>query len=74
MVLVADRDPVSGRLLASHLARRGFRATHTTLGREALGLARAGGLRAVVVDVTWTTCRATSWSPSSRRWLRGSTW
>jgi DNA-binding NtrC family response regulator len=51
MVLVADRDAVSGRLLASHLARRGFRAAHTTLGREALGLARAGGLRAVVVDV-----------------------
>ena len=52
LLLVVDADDEAGRVLADHLTRRGFRTTHTALGQDALDLAHAGRLRAVIVDVT----------------------
>jgi DNA-binding NtrC family response regulator len=51
LILVVDGDAAAGQTLAEHLTRRGFRVTHTSLGRDALDLARAGRLRAAIVDV-----------------------
>jgi DNA-binding NtrC family response regulator len=51
LVLVVDADDAAGRHLADHFTRRGFRVTHTALGQDALDLAHAGRLRAVIVDV-----------------------
>jgi DNA-binding NtrC family response regulator len=50
-VLVADGDEQAGRLLARHLSTHGFRASHTPSGEEVLGLARAGRVGLVIVDV-----------------------
>jgi DNA-binding NtrC family response regulator len=51
LVLVVDADDEAGRALAEHFTRRGFRATHTGRGQDALDLAHAGRLRAAIVDV-----------------------
>lgn len=51
LLLVVDTDDEAGRALADHFTRRGFRATHTALGQDALDLAHAGRLRAAIVDV-----------------------
>lgn len=51
-ILVVDADDESGRTLAEHLIRRGFRVTHTALGQDAVDLAHAGRLRAAIVDVS----------------------
>jgi DNA-binding NtrC family response regulator len=52
LVLVVDADDEAGRRLAQHLIHRGFRVRYTALGQDALDLAHAGRLRAVIVDVT----------------------
>jgi DNA-binding NtrC family response regulator len=52
LLLVVDADDEAGRALVEHFTRRGFRATYTSLGQDALDLAHAGRLRAAVVDVT----------------------
>jgi DNA-binding NtrC family response regulator len=52
LLLVVDADAEAGRGLADHFSRRGFRATHTALGQDALELAHAGRLRVAIVDVT----------------------
>jgi len=52
VVVVADADPAAGRRLAGHFSQRGFRAAHTALGEEVLGLAHAGRLGVAIVDVT----------------------
>ena len=52
LLLIVDADDEAGRGLAEHFTRRGFRATHTALGQDALDLAHAGRLRAAIVDVT----------------------
>ena len=51
LILVVDADDEAGRLLAEHFARRGFRASHTGTGQDALDLAHAGRLRVAIVDV-----------------------
>jgi len=51
MILVADADHEAARLLAGYLSRRGFRASHTSLGEDALRLARSGRLGLAIVDV-----------------------
>lgn len=51
LVMVADADTETGRALASYLVRRGFRARHTALGEDVLGLAHDGRLAMVIVDV-----------------------
>jgi len=51
LLLVVDADDEAGRLLAEHFTRRGFRASHTAAGQDALDLAHAGRLRAAIVDV-----------------------
>jgi DNA-binding NtrC family response regulator len=51
LLLVVDADDEAGRALADHFTGRGFRATHTGLGQDALDLAHAGRLRAAIVDV-----------------------
>jgi len=51
LLLVVDADDEAGRMLADHFTRRGFRASYTAVGQEALDLAHAGRLRAVIVDV-----------------------
>jgi DNA-binding response OmpR family regulator len=51
LILVVDADDEAGRFLAEHLTQRGFRATHTASGQDALDLAHAGRLQAAIVDV-----------------------
>src|SRR6185436_17100982 len=51
LLLVVDADDEAGRMLADHFTRRGFRASYTAVGQDALDLAHAGRLRAVIVDV-----------------------
>ncbi len=51
LVLVADADREVGRGLVDHLVQRGFRATHTALGADAIELAHGGRLGVAVVDV-----------------------
>jgi len=51
VILVADADAEAARLLAGYFSRQGFRASHTSLGEDALRLARSGRLRLAVVDV-----------------------
>lgn len=51
LILVADADRESARLLADHLSLRGFHAIHTSLGEDALRLACAGRLGLAIVDV-----------------------
>ncbi len=51
VVLVADADQVAGGLLAARFSERGFQASHTSRGEDALSRARAGGLGVVIVDV-----------------------
>ena len=52
ILLVVDGDDEAGRKLADHFSRRGFRASCTAVGQDALDLAHAGRLRAAIVDVT----------------------
>jgi DNA-binding NtrC family response regulator len=52
LLLVVDADDEAGRSLAERFTRRGFRATHTALGQDALNLAHSGRLRGAIVDVT----------------------
>ena len=52
LLLVVDADETTGQALADHFSQRGFRATFTALGQDALDLAHAGRLRAAIVDVT----------------------
>jgi two-component system, response regulator FlrC len=51
-ILVVDADDTAGRALAEHFSQRGFRATYTGVGQDALDFAHAGRLRAAIVDVT----------------------
>lgn len=51
VILIADADAEAARLLAGYFSRQGFRASHTSLGEDALRLARSGRLRLAVVDV-----------------------
>jgi DNA-binding NtrC family response regulator len=51
LLVVVDADEEAGRTLTDHFTKRGFRATHTSLGQDVLDLAHAGRLRAAVVDV-----------------------
>jgi DNA-binding NtrC family response regulator len=51
LLLVVDADDEAGRMLADHFTRRGFRASYTAVGQDAIDLAHAGRLRAVIVDV-----------------------
>ena len=51
LIIVADADRVAGTWLADHLAERGFRASHTSLGAEVLSFAHAGRIAVVIVDV-----------------------